>query len=113
MTAIACLGVSIAASGMVFCWIRWLLNEFEEVSVFREISRWIRPIISGLLLNVMLTMIRTNIDTGSAVGVHAAAVVLITAVLIAGNLLLMRRKRAGNGILITASALTGALLLTL
>lgn len=113
LTAAACLGVSIAASGMVFCWIRWLLTEFEEVSVFREISRWIRPIISGRLLNVMLTMIRTNIDTGSAIGVHAGAVFLITAVLIAGNLFLMRRKHAGNGVLITASALTGALLLAL
>ncbi|MGN1381833.1 MAG: chromate transporter [Eubacterium sp.] len=112
LTALACLGVSVSASGLVFCWIRWLLSEFEEVTVFREISRWIRPIISGLLLNVTLTMVRTNIDTGAALGNSAAATVIITAVLTAANLFLMNRKHAGNGILIAASALTGALLLT-
>jgi chromate transporter len=112
LTALACLGVSVSASGLVFCWIRWLLAEFEEVTVFREISRWIRPIISGLLLNVTLTMVRTNIDAGTALGNSAAAALIITAVLTAANLFLMNRKQAGNGILIAASALTGALLLT-
>lgn len=109
----ACLGVSVGASGLVFCWIRWLLSEFQEVTVFKEISRWIRPIISGLLLNVMLTMIRTNIDTGAALGEKAAVIFLISGALIAANLFFMRKKRVGNGLLIAGSAAAGALLLAL
>ena len=109
--ALAGLTVSIAASGMVFCVIRWLFDVFGNVSIFRQISRWIRPIISGLLLNVALTMIRTNIETGSQIGAGAALVTAVTGALIALNLFVMKKKKAGNGLLIAISAAAGALAL--
>lgn len=109
--ALAGFAVSVAASGMIFCMVRWLFEVFGNVSIFQQISKWIRPIISGLLLNVTLTMIRTNVDTGVQIGAGAGFVIAVTGVIIAVDLFLMKRKKIGNGALIAASAAVGSLML--
>ncbi len=107
ITAIAGFGVSVAASGMIFCIISWLYQSFEEISVFRSISRWIRPIIGGLLLNVMLSMVRENLKAGAAIGLGTAVTAVFTIALIAVNLYLLIEKKTGNMKLIGLSAAAG------
>ena len=85
----------------------------EQISVFRLIGKWIRPIISGLLLTVMASMIVTNLSTGTALGAGAAAVLVITVGILAVNLYLSVRKKTGSLALIGISSAAGILLTNL
>ncbi len=107
VVAIAGFGVSVAASGMIFCLISWLYQSFEEISVFRSISKWIRPIIGGLLLNVMLSMVRENLKAGTAIGLTGTITVVFTIALIGLNLYLLISKKTANMKLIGLSAAAG------
>ena len=71
------------------------------------ISRWIRPIIAGLLLNVMLTMIYQNMQTGAGLDMNTAVVLLITAVIFIADMWLLNVKKKSNGLLIAISAVAG------
>ncbi len=77
------------------------------------VSRWIRPIISGLLLGVMVTMFKTNVNTASELGYGGAAALIVTAIIAAADLYLINRKKTGNMIPMIASAGAGALLLAI
>lgn len=111
LTALAGFAVSVAASGMIFGVVCWLFRTFENITVFRQISKWIRPIISGLLLNVMLTMIRTNIETGALIGMGTIPVAAVTMGIAALDLFLLLKKKAGNVYLMILSAAAGMALL--
>ena len=105
--ALAGFACSVAASGIVFCIIYYLYEKFEGIAVFKLIGRWIRPIIAGLLLNVMVSMIYQNIETGTAIGGSVVPTLIITFVIYFVNLVLMLKAKAGNGILILISAVLG------
>ena len=105
--ALAGFACSVAASGIVFCIIYYLYEKFEGIAVFKLIGRWIRPIIAGLLLNVMVSMIYQNIETGTAIGGSVVTTLIITFVIYFVNLVLMLKAKAGNGILILISAVLG------
>ena len=107
LVALAGFGCSVAASGGVFCIIYYIYDSFEKLSVFRMISRWIRPIIAGLLLNVMLTMIYQNMQTGAGLDMNTAVVLLITAVIFIADMWLLNVKKKSNGLLIAISAVAG------
>lgn len=111
LTALAGFAVSVAASGMIFGVVCWLFRTFENITVFRQISKWIRPIISGLLLNVMLTMIRTNIETGALIGMGTLLVAAVTIGIAAVDLFLLLKKKTGNVTLMIFSAAIGMVLL--
>ncbi len=101
---------SVAASGEVFCFIYYIYESFEKLDVFRMISRWIRPIIAGLLLNVMLTMIYQNIQTGLGLGSTMTVIILITVVIYAADIWLLNFRKKSNGMLIMISAFAGIVL---
>lgn len=109
--ALAGFAISVAASGMVFGVVYWIFRTFENVSFFQLVSKWIRPIISGLLLGVMVTMFRTNVATAAALGYGKAPVLMITAVITVSNTYFLVRKKTGNLIPMAASAAAGALAL--
>lgn len=113
VVAVAGFAVSIAASGAVFCTIYHVYECMEQISVFRLIGKWIRPIISGLLLTVMASMIVTNLSTGTALGAGAAAVLVITVGILAVNLYLSVRKKTGSLALIGISSAAGIFLMNL
>jgi len=112
-SALAGFGISVAASACAFGAVCWVFRTFRNVSIFRQISRWIRPIISGLLLNVMLTMVRTGVETGTALGKSSPVVLLIIVGIVAFDTWLILRKKINNLIPLTASAVIGAALLWL
>lgn len=109
--ALAGFAVSVAASGLVFGIVYFLFRTFENVSFFRFISKWIRPIISGLLLGVMVTMFKTNAATAEALGRNTAAALIITAVITVSDLVIINKKKTGNLLPMIVSAAAGLLLL--
>lgn len=83
LLALAGFAVSVAASGVIFGLAARLLRTFHDVPVFRQISLWVRPIIGGLLLNVALAMLRTNLAAGHDLALSSGLVLLWT-LLVAG-----------------------------
>lgn len=111
--ALAGFACSVSASGGVFCLIYYFYECFEKLDVFRLISRWIRPIIAGLLLTVMLSMVYQNVQTGEGIGSSLPVVLGITAVIYALNLVLLYWKKQKNGVLILVSAISSLILCNL
>lgn len=111
--ALAGFAISVAASGMVFGAVYWIFRTFENVSFFQLVSKWIRPIISGLLLGVMVTMFRTNVATAADLGYGKAPVLMITAVIAVSDVYFLDIKKTGNLIPMAASAAAGAFALLL
>ena len=98
---------------MIFGIVYWIFRTFRKVSFFREISVWIRPIISGLLLGVTVTMLKTNVSTAGALGKGELPALLLTAGIAAGDLILMNRKKMNSVTAMSLSAVTGSLALLL
>ncbi|MFV0637060.1 chromate transporter [Mitsuokella sp. WILCCON 0060] len=88
-------GISVAASGLLFGFVARLLRTFHDVPVFRQVSFWVRPIISGLLLNVALSMLRTNLAAGAELSLPQLPVLLLTVLLAVICLLVLCRPKAG------------------
>lgn len=111
--ALAGFAVSVAASGLIFGLVARLLRTFHDVPVFRQISLWVRPIISGLLLNVALSMLRTNLEIGAGLSVPEAAVLGLTVglALFCLCLLCARRKAMTMPMLVSAAAGLGLILI--
>ena len=111
--ALAGFAVSVAASGLIFGLVARLLRTFHDVPVFRQISLWVRPIISGLLLNVALSMLRTNLEIGAGLSVPEAAVFGLTVglALFCLYLLCARRKAMTMPMLVSAAAGLGLILI--
>ena len=111
--SLAGFAVSVAASGLIFGIIARLLRTFHDVPVFRQISLWVRPIISGLLLNVALSMLRTNLEIGTGLLVPEG-IVLTMSILLAVfclYLLFVRRKAMTVPMLVSAAAGFGLFLI--
>ena len=111
--ALAGFAVSIAASGVIFCIVFFVYDNFEKVEVFQMISRWIRPIISGLLLNVLLSMFYSNITAAEDTSLGLTAVTIITLFITALDLFLVFKKKKNSLTLIVISAVAGLLLCNL
>ncbi len=105
--ALAGFGVSVAASGVVFGIVCWLFRTFEDISALKQIGKWIRPIISGILLNVCLTMMRTGMDTGMELGMSGSAALWLTLLITAADFFLLTRKKKNNLLIILLSAAAG------
>lgn len=101
--ALAGFACSVMASGGVFCLISYVYECFESLSVFRLLSRWIRPIIAGTLLTVMLSLFAQNISTGTKLGCPVFISLGMTAVIYGMNLLLLYVLKKKNGMLILCS----------
>ncbi len=106
--ALAGFGVSVAASGVVFGIVCWLFRTFEDISALKQIGKWIRPIISGILLNVCLTMMRTGMETGTGLGMSGSHALWLTILMTAADLFLLTRKKKNNLLIILLSAAVGA-----
>lgn len=90
--AAAGFAVSVAASGLTFGIVFWLFKTFENVTIFQTISRWIRPIVSGLLFSVAVTMMKTVVQTAGTIGVGTAPAALLALAITAVDLVLLQKK---------------------
>ena len=97
--------VAVAGSGMTFGTVRLAYAALAELDTFVCLSKWIRPIVAGMLLNIGLTLIRQNLATGVTLGLPTGAAAAITAGILAVNLALLGKKRVQSGAMIVFSAL--------
>ncbi len=104
LTALAGFGVSVAASGFIFCIVCWIFRTFEDINALRQISLWIRPIISGILLNVCLSVLRTGMQTGESLGMAGSSVLIVTLGIIVVELVLLNRKKKVNNLVLILMA---------
>lgn len=112
IVALAGFAVSVAASGGVFCAVYCIYESFEKVSVFVTIRRWIRPIIAGLLLNVMLSLVSQSISVGQNFGFSVVFTLTIILIVYIINIFLFHEKKS-NGVLIGVSVLLSLVLCNL
>lgn len=84
---------SIAASGMIVTIVTSLYEKYENLQVFSTIQKFIRPIISGLLLNVGLTLYLTGIRLPLQAGKPSPLTVAVAVLLDLGILYMLRRSK--------------------
>lgn len=89
--AIAGFMCSIAASCCFFGIIYHLYDSLVSLEVFRMISRWIRPIIAGVLINIMLSLVNQCKNVAPVLGTVPAATVGCMFVLLAADILLIKK----------------------
>ncbi len=96
LVALAGFACSIAASGGVFSLVMLLYNAFEKIDIFQSIKRWIRPIIAGLLVNIMLSLIHQAIHCGSQLNITGSSMFLILAMIYIVNIFLAQKLKWKN-----------------
>ena len=58
---IAGLGTSIVAPGMIVTLGNYIKDYIENADFFTKLKKWIMVIVSGLLVNIMLSLVNQNI----------------------------------------------------
>jgi len=101
--------LSFAASCGIVSVVGNIYRSFGEISVFREVKKWIRPVVSGLMLNVILSLVYQAQVTGmeNHMGWTSALCMLLIYVV---NLLLYYKKKASSVILVIVSVMLSLLL---
>jgi len=77
LLALAGYVASLAASCTVFSIVLYIYNSFENLEIFQILKKWILPIISGLLLSTMVSMMYENIKIFAECGIVEGAAILI------------------------------------
>ena len=108
--ALSGFAISVSASGMVFGIVFWIFRTFRNVSFLRMVSSCIRPIISGLLLGVAVTMLKTSASAALSLGKNSVAALILTAAIAAFDMLLSFRKTDNTWLLIGSAAAGGLLI---
>ncbi len=67
MFAISGFAFSVAASCACFEFVYYFYDSMSNTNLFGELNRWIRPVICGLLINVMLSLIKSNLTLSSMI----------------------------------------------
>ncbi|MBQ6361225.1 MAG: chromate transporter [Lachnospiraceae bacterium] len=107
LMAVSGAAVGIAASGMTFHFVDHLYGMFSHLPVFTEISRWIRPIIAGLLFNIALSLLTSNINMAGTIGCSRAPLWLLSATLPILYVFLVGKKHLSTGKTLVILALLG------
>lgn len=86
---------SIAASGLFFMAVYHLYDQLHALYIFRMVGKWIRPIIAGFLLNVILSLYNQNMVVAVAHGMGKPVMGIVTTVLAAFNFWLLHSRKCG------------------
>lgn len=111
LTALAGFGCSIAASCGFYFVIYHFYDSLSENGSFRRLSRWIRPMVAGLLLNIMLSMANQCVRAAGILEKPVWAVLLLMAVLAVADFLLACRKKVSPALLLAGNLAVVFLLL--
>lgn len=109
LLAITGYAVSIAASCLVFFLILYIYSRFESLELFQTLKTWILPIISGLLLTTMLSMLYENFKVVLESQGTTLQAVAISGVILAFLMILHKKYHLHDIILILISG-AGSLL---
>lgn len=83
---------SVAASGAIVVIVRAVYDKYENLRIFAVVKHFIRPIISGLLLNVAISLYISGIAIQAQASLTAGILCIMTLVIILLNLWLTRKK---------------------
>ena len=61
LMAVSCFACSVAASGLILMLVRGICEKYEKLRIFAVVKHFIRPIISGLLINVAFSLYLSGI----------------------------------------------------
>lgn len=100
--ALAGFAISIVASCSVISLMTGLYEAFGNLNVFSELKRWIRPIVSGLLVNVILSLIVQVKHHGAEFGAEREFIFLMMAIYLV-NSLVVKKYRFRNEIIVGIS----------
>lgn len=84
--------ISVAVSCGVYHLVYAFYDKFQIMKVFQMIHRWIRPIVAGLLLNIMMTIINQCVQTAEKLQYSSQNVVVFLAVFCIFDLLLLKKR---------------------
>lgn len=94
--ALAGFAVSIFGSCGVVSVVGCFYNAFHNMEVFVVIRRWIRPIVAGLMLNVILALVYQNCKLGITEALGVAPVLVMFGIYLL-DMYLYRAKKIGSG----------------
>lgn len=109
LMAVAGFATSVAASCVVVSVVHYLYDRYEAVTVFVLIKRWVRPIIGGLLINVILSLVYQNMKLGMAETVSYKYVFFMFVIYLL-NVLLFYKWKKNNAFLVLCSTIAALLL---
>lgn len=112
LIALAGFGCSIAASCGVFALVEYIYEKFETIDVFRLIKKWTRPIVSGLLLTVMASLIYQNMKLGVSLN-NTYLYIGYMAIIYILNLVLFYKLKKRNSLIAGCSIVISLLLCNL
>ena len=92
MVALCGFACSVAASGAIVVIVRAVYDKYENLRIFAVVKHFIRPIISGLLLNVAISLYISGIAIQAQAGLTAGMLCILTLVIILLNLWLTKKK---------------------
>ncbi|MCD8021437.1 MAG: chromate transporter [Lachnospiraceae bacterium] len=104
--------VSAAASCGVFAIIGDIYKSFHDLLVFRNIKKWIRPIVAGLMLTVISSLVYQNCKLGIQMGSKYIPV-LIMAGIYALMMVLRKKKKIRTGVMFLLAAAISSVLCNL
>lgn len=110
--ALAGFACSVVASCSFSILIYHLYSNLISLTAIQMISRWIRPIIAGLLINIMLALCSQSVSAASGFGVSGPVTLMGLAVLYLVDMVLIKKLKIGTvGILLLNVAASFLLLL--
>lgn len=103
LLAVVGYGVSLAASCMVFFLVFFIYSKFESLELFQTLKKWILPIVSGLLLTTILSMLQENFNIVTEQQGTVFTAIIVSVALYALLMLLHKRYHLHDVILILIS----------
>lgn len=99
---------SIGTSCALALFIGYLYRQFREITIFQSVKQWIRAIISGLMLNVILSLIYQcfSIETIEDIGWNYVLVMFFILII---NLWMLYRKKISSIFMVICSVITSFL----
>ena len=97
--------VSILASCGIFDIVACFHEKFRNMYVIIGIKKWIRPIVSGLMLTVILSLVVQNKKLGIEAGLGISPLILMLLIYIS-DLILIYRFKMKNGIVVFLSSVS-------
>ncbi|MDO5293257.1 MAG: chromate transporter [bacterium] len=106
LVAICGFACSVMTSCGVFTFICHVYEFFEEISVLELLKKWIRIIISGLLVSIALSLILVNVRVSHAAGFHVTSVLVFSGIVYVVNWIAVKRGFKHHMVLVALSGIS-------
>lgn len=101
---------SVAASGAVFCLGYYVFQRYKKLDIFHLLRRLIKPIISGLLITVMLSLVKQNVTIGVEAAFGPVVAVALMFVIFIVDLYLHQKNKCSNATMVALSAVVSCII---